>query len=41
MQEIGNTTVKDIINLLRLKKQNKDRIIRYIRNLFKHEEEED
>ena len=36
-----DTTVKDIRNLLRLKKANeaiKNRIIRDIRNLFEHEE---
>ena len=40
-KEIDDTTIKDIINLFRLKKENeaiKDRVIRDIRNLFEHEE---
>ena len=41
-KEIDDTTVKDIRNFFRLKKENeaiKDRINRGIRNLFEHEEE--
>ena len=41
--EIDDTTVKDITNRFRLKKENeaiKNRIIRDIRNLFEHEEED-
>ena len=42
-KEIDSTTVKDIRSLFRLKKENeaiKDRIIRDIRYLFEHEEED-
>ena len=41
-KEIDNTTIKDIINLFSLKKESeaiKDRVIRDIRSLFEHEEE--
>ena len=41
--EINDTTVKDITNRFRLNKENeaiKNRIIRDIRNLFEHEEED-
>ena len=41
--EIDDTTIKDIRNIFRLKKGNKtieNRIIRHIRNLFAHDEED-
>ena len=41
-KEIDDTTIKDIINLFSLKKESeavKDRVIRDIRSLFEHEEE--
>ena len=41
-KEIDGTTIKDIINLFSLKKESeavKDRVIRDIRSLFEHEEE--
>ena len=42
-KEIDDTTIKDIRNLLRLKKENeaiKDRIIIDIRNILEYEEED-
>ena len=42
-KETDDTTAKDTRNLFRLKKENKvikDIILRYITNLFEHEEEE-
>ena len=47
MNRLGHeqeNVTKNIRNLFKLKKENqviKDRIIRYIRNLFEHEEEKD
>ena len=41
-KELNYTTIKDIRNLFRLEKETKpieDRIIRYMKNLFEHEEE--
>ena len=41
-KETDDTTIKDIINLFSLKKESeavKDRVIRDIRSLFEHEEE--
>ena len=43
-KEIDDTKIKDIRNLFRLKKEKKvikDRIPRYIRNIFENEEEEE
>ena len=42
-KEIDDFTIKSIINLFRLKKENeaiKGKVIRDIRNLFEHEEED-
>ena len=41
-KELNYTTIKDIRNLFRLEKETKpikDRTIRYMKNLFEHEEE--
>ena len=42
-KELTYTTIKDIRNLFRLEKETKaikDRILRYIKNLFEHDKEE-
>ena len=44
IENIRYTAIKNMRNRFRLKKENeviKDRVIRYIRNLFQHAEEDD